>query len=47
MLPLVTHAPPLMEICAPVPLTETGVVVLMPEIVMLFDDVSVESATFV
>jgi hypothetical protein len=41
ILPDVAHAPPLMETCAPVPVTETGVVVLMPLMVITFDVSSV------
>lgn len=47
MLPDVTHAPPLMEICAPAPVTETGVLVLMPEIVTAVAVVSVPGLAFV
>lgn len=36
MFPAVPHVPPLIEICAPVPLTDTGVEVLMPVIVTVF-----------
>ena len=47
IVPLVTQLPPLMLMVAPVPVTETGVVVLMPEIVIVFDVVSIDSSTFV
>jgi hypothetical protein len=48
MLPEVTHAPPAIDICGePEPLTETGVVVLVPPIAMLFDVISVLRATSV
>lgn len=41
IVPLVTQPPPLMLIVAPVPLTETGVVVLIPLIVNVFEYTSV------
>lgn len=41
ILPDVVHAPPLIDICAPPPLTETGVVVLIPLIVIAVAVVSV------
>lgn len=41
ILPDVPHAPPLIDICAPVPVTDTGVVVLMPLMVTGFDVTSV------
>lgn len=47
MFPDVAHAPPLMEICAPAPVTETGVVVLIPEMVTTLAVVSVLRAAFV
>ena len=42
ILPDVVHAPPLIDICAPVPVTETGVLVLMPLMVIAVAVVSVE-----
>ncbi|MBN8913509.1 MAG: hypothetical protein J0H65_15910 [Rhizobiales bacterium] len=47
ILPDVPQAPPAMEICAPVPVTETGVVVLMPVMVTALAVVSVLRAAFV
>ncbi|OYW53718.1 MAG: hypothetical protein B7Y80_15595 [Hyphomicrobium sp. 32-62-53] len=47
MFPLVTHAPPAIEICAPAPVTDTGVVVLMPLIVTALAVVSVLRFAFV
>lgn len=47
MFPDVPHAPPLIEICAPVPVTETGVVALMPVIVTALAVVRVLRAAFV